>query len=78
MKYNNPPIDPAVIHLRIKTLVEFNGTIPWVAGVCGIQKNTLESVLSGKNLPSAMTLACLSRGLSVSVDWLLFGEQTNG
>lgn len=74
----NPPIDPAAVCLRIRTLVEFNGTVAEVAETCGIKLPTLETVIYGKGLPGAMTLACLSRGLQVSTDWLLFGAVTYG
>ena len=78
MTMSVPPFDPAAVCLRIRSLVEFNGTVVEVANTCGIKVPTLETVIYGKGLPGAMTLACLSRGLQVSVDWLLFGEAANG
>lgn len=69
-----PPIDPAAIPLRIRALIDLNGSIKHVAQICGINVPTLDAVLTGKNLPSLMTVICLCKGLGVSADWVLFGE----
>ena len=69
-----PPIDPAAIALRVRSLVELHGTVKHVAEHCGVPLPTMETVLRGMNLPGAMTIACLCKGLGVSADWLLFGE----
>ena len=69
-----PPVDPNAIALRIKALVDLCGTVPHTAKTCGLAQPTLEAVIAGKTLPSAMTIACLCKGLDVSADWLLFGE----
>lgn len=75
MSIRNPPIDPAAVCLRIKTLIAFKEiTVAEAAAQCGLKVPTLEGILRGSNMPNSMTLACLSRGLEVSADWLLFGE----
>lgn len=69
-----PPIDPAAVQLRIRSLVALHGSSQEVVRMCGIGKNTLDAILLGKCLPNSMTLAHLCKGLKVSADWILFGE----
>lgn len=69
-----PPIDPASVALRLKGLCELHGGAAELARACHLKLATLESCLAQKNLPGAMTLAQISAGIGVSVDWILFGE----
>lgn len=69
-----PPIDPAAVVLRIRTLVDEAGPVAEVARQCGIKLPTLEGILYGKALPGSVTLAQLARGLDVDAHWILFGK----
>lgn len=69
-----PPIDPAAVVLRIRTIVDEAGTIPEVCQLCGVKQPTLESILYGKTLPGSVTLAQIARGLKVDAHWILFGK----
>jgi transcriptional regulator with XRE-family HTH domain len=71
---NTPPIDPQAVHLRIRSLVEMNGTVAAVAQACKMKQPTLETYMRGHSLPGALAIACLCKGLGVSADWILFGE----
>ena len=68
-----PKFDPAAVILRIKVAAERVGTIPEAARACDLKQATLDSILSGKNLPNTATMVALCTGLDVSADWLLFG-----
>lgn len=69
-----PPIDPAAVALRIRSLCDLHGGLTGLARKCSIAVPTLEGVLSGKSLPSVMTLASVCKGSGCSADWILFGE----
>lgn len=71
-----PPIDPQAVTLRIRELVAMRGGVTEAARLSGVFKPTLEPILAGKNMPGAMTLAQLSVGLKVSIDWILFGKSS--
>jgi transcriptional regulator with XRE-family HTH domain len=69
-----PVIDPGAVTLRIRTIVENEGTTSVVAKKCGIKPDTLFSIINGKAMPNATTLAHLSQGLEVDAHWILFGK----
>ncbi len=69
-----PPVDPAAIALRLRSLFDLHGGPTEVARKCGINASTADSYFRGTSLPGALALTCLCIGLDVSSDWLLFGE----
>lgn len=68
-----PPIDPAAVNLRIRSIVAEFDTIAAAAKACDMLPAALEGYVSGRNLPGSMALARLCVGLGISADWLLFG-----
>lgn len=71
---NTPPIDPSSVSQRIRLVVSECDSIRAAAERCSIPQPTLETYLSGQSLPGALAIARLCKGLSISADWLLFGE----
>lgn len=69
-----PPFDPHAVILRLRTVVEMQGSVPEVAKKCGLKLPTLEGLMRGDGLPNSTTLAHLCHGLEISADWLLFGQ----
>lgn len=60
---------------RIRLQVErHNFTVPKAALACNLSQATFETYLYGKNMPGAVALASLAKGLRCSADWLLGGE----
>lgn len=70
-----PSLDPAAVALRIRALCELHGSQAEVVRLCGIDPKTLTNAINMTSLPGAMTLGAISKGLGVSVDWILFGEE---
>jgi transcriptional regulator with XRE-family HTH domain len=70
-----PALDPVHLVTRLRAVCELHGGPAEVARLCGLKLPSLESYLSGKCLPGSMALAAISRGLGVSADWLLFGDE---
>lgn len=71
---NTPPIDPQAVILRIRMVVQDHGSVREVAERCGMPQATLEVCVKGQSLPGTLAIASLCHGLSISADWLLFGE----
>lgn len=71
---NTPVIDPQAVLLRIRLIVQQYGSVREVAEKCGLPVPSLETYVKGQNLPGTLAIASLCHGLSVSADWLLFGE----
>ena len=69
-----PPVDPQAIVLRLKSAVEMNGGVTVMAKASGLNASTLDSYVRGTSLPGALAITCLCRAMSISADWLLFGE----
>ena len=68
-------IDPCAVTARLQQLSDLNGGPAAVARKCAIHVPTLECWLSGRTLPGCRSLATLSKGLNVSIDWIVFGEE---
>lgn len=68
-----PPVDPAAIALRLKSLIDLHGGPTEVARKCGLNASTVDSYFRGSSLPGALATACLCDALETSADWLLFG-----
>ncbi len=69
------PPTPEGIACRIRLQVEsYNMTVPKAALACNLSQASFETYLYGKNMPGAVALAGLAKGLCCSADWLLFGE----
>ncbi|MCU0912419.1 MAG: helix-turn-helix domain-containing protein [Rhodobacteraceae bacterium] len=69
------------VSARLRALREENGwTVADMAERTGIPKRTLEKYMlrTGGSLPGLDALVSLSRGLGVSLDWLVFGEEIAG
>ena len=69
-----PPIDPQGVTQRIKMVVGECASVREAAEKCGIPQPTMETYLQGLCLPGTLAIARLCHGLSISADWLLFGE----
>lgn len=70
-----PHPTPKIMARRIRVQMErHNMTVPKAALACNLSQATFETYLYGKNLPAAVALASLARGLRCSSDWLLGGE----
>lgn len=69
-----PPFDPHAVILRLRTVVEMQGSVPEVAKKCGLKQPTLDGLMRGDGLPNSTTLAHLCHGMDISADWLLFGK----
>ena len=67
--------DAEMFALRVQMAAIDIGAIAEVAAACGLPKPTLESYLYQGTSPRAEQIALLCRGLKVSADWLLFGEE---
>jgi transcriptional regulator with XRE-family HTH domain len=69
------------LSLRLRELRDRNGwTVADMAERTGIPKRTLDKYMlrSGASLPGLEALCALSRGLGVSLDWLVFGSAVSG
>lgn len=71
----NPATDPVHVAQRIRGLCDLFGGPAEAARLCGLPVTSIEQYAAGKHLPGAMALAALSKGLSVQVDWILFGDR---
>lgn len=69
-----PTPDRMARRIRIQ-LERFNMTVPKAALACNLSQATFETYLYGKNMPGAVALASLAKGLRCSADWLLGGEE---
>ncbi len=68
-------VTPDRVAARIRIQVERLGlTVPKAASASNLSQASFETYLYGKNLPGAVALAGLARGLHCSADWLLSGE----
>lgn len=72
----NPATDPVHVAQRIKGLCELFGGPLEAARLCNLPVTSIEQYAAGKHLPGTMALAALGKGLSVPVDWILFGERS--
>lgn len=68
------PCNPEGVALRLRELIALHGGPGTVSALVKIPTKSLNHYMQGENLPGALSLACLCRGLGVSADWLLFGE----
>lgn len=60
---------------RIRLMMEVNDMSQTTAAkACEMPVPTLEGYLRGLNMPGGEAIAKLARGLGVSADWLLAGE----
>jgi hypothetical protein len=69
-----PPVDPAAIVLRLRSIIDLAGGVTVVSRQSGLNGNTLDGYYRGASLPGALAIGCLCRALEISADWLLFGE----
>lgn len=69
------------VAVRLRDLRDRNGwTVADMAERTGIPKRTLDKYMlrEGASLPGFDALCALSRGLGVSLDWLVFGSEGSG
>ena len=68
------PCNPEGVTLRLREIITLHGGPAVVSPLVAIPAKSLSHYMLGQNLPGALSLACICRGLNISADWLLFGE----
>ena len=63
---------------RIKTLIKQNNTTQkWLSHQCGVSLNVLKSWIFNRRFPDAAQAARIAQALGTSVEYLVFGENSN-
>ena len=66
----------AGIGKRVRIQIErLNLTVPKAALACNLSQASFETYLYGKNMPGALAISALAKGLRCSTDWLLSGKR---